>query len=75
MSTETPVVYVVHWLAKEINGDFVSSMIEFASLDRTKAEAYFLDKQPKEQLMNIESHMCEIKRHIVPINLDVNYIP
>lgn len=63
-------IYVVHQLAKEINGDFVSSMIEYASKDRLKAEEYANKHQLSEPVMNIESHLCNVVRMLVEVELE-----
>jgi hypothetical protein len=68
-------VYVVHWLAKEVSGDYVTSMIEYVTTSRTKAEEYVRIHQQQEQVMNIDGRMCEIRRQIVPAVLEQEYKP
>jgi len=68
-------VYVVHWLAKEVGGDYVTSMVEYVSASRTKAEEYVRIHQHQEQVMNIDGHMCEIRRQIVLAVLEQEYKP
>lgn len=67
-------IYVVHWLAKEVNGHYVSSMIEYADEDKVKVEEYFKRHQHQEQVMNIDGHMCDIRRQIVPVELGKEYV-
>ena len=68
-------IYVVHWLARELGGEYTSAMIEYVTADRAKAEQYFTEHAVKDQVMNIDSHMCEIRRMIVPVVLDQQYKP
>ena len=68
-------VYLILWLAKEVNGDFVSSMVEYVTSDRTKAERFFTLHQKQEQVMNIDGHMCDIRRTIIPAELETEYKP
>ena len=66
-------IFFILWLAKEVNGEYVSSTVEFATADRGKAEDYFAQHQLQEQVMNIGGHMCDIRRTIVPVELDKEY--
>lgn len=66
-------VYFILWLAKEVNGDYVSSTVEFATTDKTKAEQYCVKHQLQEQVMNVQNHMCEVRRTIIPVELDKEY--
>ena len=68
-------LYVIHWLAKELGGEYISSMIEYVTADRAKAEEYFHQHSVDEQVMNIDGHMCAISRRIVPAVLDQQYKP
>jgi hypothetical protein len=68
-------IYVVHWLAKEVNGDYVTSMIEYTTTDRTRAEEYYRLHQAQEQVMNIDGHMCDIRRQIISAVLEQEYKP
>ena len=68
-------LYVIHWLAQELGGNYISSMIEYATADKSKAEDFFVQHAVNEQIMNIDGHMCQIHRRIVPVALDQQYKP
>lgn len=66
-------VYIIHWLAKEVSGDFISSMIEYVTTDRQKAEDVFKQQQFTNNIVNINGHNCEVLRQIVQAQLDQMY--
>ena len=68
-------IYVIHWLAKELGGDYVTSMVEYVTTDKVKAQQYFYEHMPEDRIMNIDSHMCEVRRQIVTAVIDQPYKP
>lgn len=66
-------IYIVHALAKEVGGNYTSSAVEFGSPDKAAAEKFYIERQSKGTLVNIDSHLCEVARHIVPVELDKEY--
>jgi len=65
-------IYIIHWLAKEIEsqGSFVSSMIELATTNKAKAEKYYNTHHHDGQVTNVDNHMCEIRRQLVQIEVE-----
>lgn len=63
------IVYIVHQLAKEINGDFVSTQIEYASKSEREAFEYIRKQQASNSIIKIEEHMCAIVRQLVPVEV------